>query len=159
MVGRHVGRFSGTASSGPAAHNRYSSARGRAIVTIAATLVVAMIFPMKALAIDNPLAFDLYSHRGALVEASATIFQSGTTVLVNLVGKRQIPKRAAVTLNAGDCTAPGSIAFALSRFRTNQSLTELKHPTSEILKRAKSMVIHVAPSETSEVLACGTLRG
>jgi hypothetical protein len=159
MVGRQVAACSGTASSGPAVTNRCFSARGRVMVTSVATLLVAMIVPTKALAIDNPLAFDLYSHQGALVEASATIFQSGTTVLVNLVGKRKIPKRAAVTLNAGGCKAPGGIAFALTRFRGNQSLTQLKHPTSDILKKAKSMVIHVTPSETSQVFACGTLGG
>ncbi len=112
--------------------------------------------PGPAAAIDNPLVVNLRGTTARQV-ASATIFGSGSSVLVNLTANGRLPKNVAVTLNRGSCAHPGAIAFALSRVSGGQSLTRLRHPLEFVAQRAKSMVIHRAFGERSPVFACGAV--
>jgi hypothetical protein len=113
-----------------------------------------------ALALDNPMVVDLHAVKGSRRAASATIFGSGSNVLVNVtVAGASAPKAAAITLNDGDCANPGDIAFALSGLSDNQSLTKLEHPLADIAGKAKSMVIHQTSSLTSPPYACGKVTG
>lgn len=113
--------------------------------------------PAPAVALDNPLVVDLQGTTIRQQVASATIFGSGSSVLVNITANRRLPKNVAVTLNRGTCAHPGAIAFALSRVSGGQSLTELHHPLAFVAQRAKSMVVHRAFGERSPVFACGAL--
>jgi hypothetical protein len=123
-------------------------------LTFIGALLLGGALAVPALALDNPLVVDLHTLNGAQRQASATIFESGTSVLVNVTAQGA-PKAAAVTLNDGDCAKPGDIAFALSALDDNQSLTKLTHPLSDIAGKAKSMVIHQTSSLTSPPYACG----
>jgi hypothetical protein len=91
-------------------------------------VAVAALLAAPASALDNPLVVDLHAAKSSGVAASATLFESGSTVLVNVTVKSAVPQAAAVTLNDGDCANPGSVAFALSGVDDNESLTQLKHP-------------------------------
>ncbi len=127
--------------------------------TILRALAIAAVCSAPALALDNPVVVDLRAEHGAQPAGSATIFGSGSTVLVNVTAPSTAPNGAAVTLNGGDCASPGGIAFALSDLSDNQSLTQLKHPLDDIAQKAKSMVIHRTSSETSPAFACGKISG
>lgn len=132
------------------------------IATILRVLTIAALCGAPALAVDNPVVVDLQAEngaQGAQAEGKATLFGSGSTVLVNVLAKSSAPTGAAVTLNDGDCAHPGGVAFALSGLSDRQSLTQLKHPLDDIAQKAKSMVIHQTSSETSPVFACGKVSG
>jgi hypothetical protein len=120
-------------------------------------LALSAAMSAPALALSNPLVVDLRAANGPQTEASATIFGSGSSVLVNVRGQGNLPKTAAVTLNDGDCAKPGEVAFALSGIADNQSLTQLAHPLADVAEKAKSLVIHQTSSETSPAFACGKL--
>lgn len=113
--------------------------------------------PAQVSALDNPLVVDL--HRSATTQqvASATLFGSGSMVLVNVTATRALPRNVAVTLNRGTCAHPAAIAFALTRVSGGQSLTQLRHPLDFVVERAKSLVIHRAYGERSPILACGAI--
>jgi hypothetical protein len=113
--------------------------------------------PAQANALDNPLVVNLRGTATALQVASATLFGSGSRVLVNVTANRSLPKNVAVTLNRGTCAQPGAIAFALTRVSGGQSLTQLHHPLAFVAERAKSLVVHRAYGERSPVLACGAV--
>jgi hypothetical protein len=113
--------------------------------------------PAPVVALDNPLVVHLQGTTVLHQVASATIFGSGSSVLVNVTANGRLPKNVAVTLNRGTCAHPGAIAFALSRMSGGQSLTKLRHPLAFVAQRAKSMVIHRAFGERSPVFACGAL--
>jgi hypothetical protein len=113
-------------------------------------------WPFPAAALDNPLVVNLQGTTLPHV-ATATIFGSGSSVLVNVTANRRLPKNVAVTLNRGTCAHPGAIAFALARVSGGQSLTRLHHPLAFVAERAKSMVIHRAFGERSPVFACGAV--
>ena len=113
--------------------------------------------PGPAAALDNPLVVNLRGTTTPQQVASATIFGSGSSVLVNLTADRRLPKNVAVTLNRGTCAHPGAIAFALSRVSGGQSLTRLRHPLAFVAQHAKSMVVHRAFGERSAVFACGAV--
>jgi hypothetical protein len=113
--------------------------------------------PVPALALDNPLVVNLQGTTVPHQVASATIFGSGPTVVVNVTANRRLPKNVAVTLNRGTCAHPGAIAFALERVSGGQSLTQLHHPLAFVAQRAKSMVVHRSFGERSPVLACGAV--
>jgi hypothetical protein len=125
--------------------------------TMLSALLLSLAVGAPALAIENPLVVDLHGMKSSTREASATIFGSGSSVLVNVTGEQAVPKGVAVTLNGGDCTNPGEVAFALSAYAEGGSLTKLEHSITEIAGKAKSMVIHQTPSETSPALACGKI--
>ncbi len=114
-------------------------------------------FPAQAVALDNPLVVHLQGTTSRQQVASATIFGSGSSVLVNVTANRRLPKNVAVTLNRGTCAHPGAIAFALERVSGGQSLTELHHALTFVAQRAKSMVVHRAFGERSPVFACGAV--
>jgi len=129
-------------------------------LTLLGALVLAGTLGRPALAVDNPMVVDLHAVKGSQRAASATIFGSGPTVLVNVTAAGvNLPKAAAITLNDGDCAKPGDIAFALSGLSDNQSLTKLAHPLEDIAGKAKSMVIHQTSSLTSPAFACGKVTG
>jgi len=113
--------------------------------------------PVPAFALDNPLVVHLQGTITPQQVASATIFGSGSSVLVNVTGNRRLPKNVAVTLNRGTCGHPVAIAFALSRVSGGQSLTKLHHPLAFVAQRAKSMVVHRSFGERSPVFACGAV--
>lgn len=123
--------------------------------TLSGALLALATLAAPAFALNNPMVVDLHAVKGAGRDASATIFGSGPSVLVNVTAQGKTPKDAAVTLNAGDCAKPGSIAFALTGLTDNQSLTTLAHPLEEIAGKAKSLVIHESASLTSAPFACG----
>jgi hypothetical protein len=112
-----------------------------------------------ALALDNPVVVDLHVANSSQRTASATLFGSGSSVLVNVTAEGSLPKMAAVTLNDGDCANPGSVVFALCGIADDQSMTKLEQPLADIAERAKSLVIHQTPSENSPVFACGKITG
>jgi hypothetical protein len=124
--------------------------------TFLSALIAGAALAAPALALSNPMLVDLHAVNGAQRQASATIFGSGSSVLVNVTAQRA-PKAAAVTLNDGDCAKPGDIAFALSALDDYQSLTKLEHPLADIAGKAKSMVIHQTSSLTSPAFACGNV--
>ncbi len=113
--------------------------------------------PVPAVALDNPLVVHLQGATTPQEVASATIFGSGSSVLVNVTANRRLPKNVAVTLNRGTCVDPGAIAFALSRVSAGQSLTKLHHPLAFVARRAKSLVVHRSFGERSPVFACGAV--
>jgi hypothetical protein len=125
--------------------------------TILRALAISAACSAPALALDNPVLVDLQAEHGAQPAGTATIFGSGSTVLVNVTAKATAPNGAAVTLNEGNCSHPGSVAFALSGLSDRQSLTQLKHPLDDVAQKAKSMVIHQTSSETSPAFACGAI--
>ena len=122
-----------------------------AIVMVLLTAVSAS----PALALDNPLVVNLHPAKGAGQAGSATIFGSGSSVLVNVTAQGNLPKAAAITLNDGPCSKPGDIAFALSALSDNASLTKLSHPLADIAGKAKSLVIHQNANQESPAAACG----
>jgi hypothetical protein len=126
-------------------------------LTMLGAIALAAVIAAPALALDNPMVVDLHGAKSDQRAASATLFESGSTVLVNVTVQAAVPKAAAVTLNDGSCANPGGVAFALSRVDDNQSLTQLKHPLADIASKAKSLVIHQTASETSPAFACGKL--
>jgi hypothetical protein len=128
-------------------------------LTLLGALALAAAIATPALALDDPLVVDLHSEKGAQADGSATIFGSGSSVLVNVTASGGVPPAAAVTLNDGSCSNPGDIAFALTGLSDNQSLTKLEHPLSEIAGKAKSLVIHTTSSLTSPAFACGKVSG
>ncbi len=67
--------------------------------------------PRPARALDNPLTVDLRGASSHLQEAAATIFGSGSNMLVDVTHYRGVLNGAAVTLNAGSCKRPGRICF------------------------------------------------
>jgi hypothetical protein len=113
--------------------------------------------PVPAVALENPLVVNLQGATIPQQVASATIFGSGSIVLVNVTANGRLPKNVAVTLNRGTCARPGAIAFALSRVAGEQSLTQLHHPLAFVAERAKSMVVHRAFGERSLAFACGAV--
>ena len=128
--------------------------------TILAVALFAGGAGQPALALDNPLIVDLQTVKNAQSEASATIFGSGSNVLVNVtVRGGGVPKAAAITLNDGSCAKPGDIAFALSGLSDNQSLTKLDHSLTDVAGKAKSLVIHQTSNLTSPAYACGKVTG
>jgi hypothetical protein len=110
-----------------------------------------------AFALSNPLVVNIRVAKTAVSEASATIFGSGKSVLVDITGNRAIPNGSAITLNRGACAHPGAIAFALAASSGDESLTKLRHSLVDVAARARSLVIHRTASELSPVLACGPL--
>jgi hypothetical protein len=126
-----------------------------AIVGVGLTFLTVVRAP--AIASHNPLVVNLYRIQSSSREGSATIFDTGSHLLVNLTARPPIMNGSAVTLNAGACERPGAVAFSLSRMSSNGSLTELSHSMSDLASRAQSMVIHKTSSETSPVLACGSV--
>lgn len=116
-------------------------------------------FPAQAVALDNPLVVHLQGTTTGRQVASATIFGSGSSVLVNITADHRLPKNVGVTLNRGTCAHPGAIAFALSRVSGGESLTRLRHSLVYVAQRAKSLVIHRAYGERSPVFACGAVPG
>jgi len=126
---------------------------------MASAFFLAATAGAPALALENPLVVDLHETASSAREASATIFGSGSSVLVNVTAEHGVPKDAAVTLNDGDCAHPGDIAFALSGFADEGSLTKLDHSLTDVAGKAKSLVIHQTASETSPVFACGKVAG
>jgi hypothetical protein len=112
---------------------------------------------LPAIALDNPLVVHLQGKTPPRQVASATLFGSGSIVIVNVTANGRLPKNVAVTLNRGTCDHPGPIAFALARVSGSQSLTQLHHPLEFVAQRAKSMVVHQAFGERSPVLACGAV--
>lgn len=124
--------------------------------TLARTLLIAVAMTAPASALDNPVVVNV---KAANAAASATLFERGNIVLVNITGEHGIPKDAAVTLNGGGCDKPGEVAFALTAFSENQSLTKMSNSLSEITQKAKSMVVHQTASATSPAVACGSVKG
>lgn len=123
-------------------------------------LILAGAVGGPASALDNPMVVDVHAIKGSQRAASATIFGSGDRVLVNVTAAgANIPKAAALSLNDGDCSNPGNIAFALSGLSDNQSLTQLAHPLADIAGKAKSLVIHQTSSLKSPAFACGKVTG
>jgi hypothetical protein len=120
-------------------------------------LTLLTVLRTSAIASPNPLVVDLHRAQGSSREASATIFDTGSHLLINLTASRSVRMGAAVTLNAGMCERPGAIAFSLSRMSSNGSLTELRHSMPDLTSRAQSIEIHQTSSETSPVLACGSI--
>ena len=118
-------------------------------------LAITALWPKPAKALDNPLTVNLRGPRSHLEVAAATIFGSGSTVLVDVTQYRAVLKGAAVTLNTGTCASPGSIAYRLSHFTKNASITELPHSLSEVAAHARSMTILQTASSRSATLACG----
>jgi hypothetical protein len=119
----------------------------------------ALIAGAPALALNNPITVDLRAASGSARAASATIFGSGSSVLVNVTGERGAPKRAAITLNGGDCAKPGDVQFALAEFADHASFTQLNHTLAEVAGKATTMIIHETASATSPPFACGKLTG
>jgi hypothetical protein len=126
--------------------------------TMITALLLSAAVGGPALALDNPLVVGLHGMKNSAPAASATIFGSGSSVLVNVTGDR-LPNGVAITLNDGDCANPGDIAFALSALADSGSLTKLEHSLSEVAGKAKSLVIHQTSSLTSPALACGKVTG
>lgn len=122
-------------------------------------LILTGTLTSPALALENPVVVDVRGASTAAASASGTIFQHGSSVLVNVTAKQGIPKNAAVTLNDGRCAKPGGVAFALTPFEDDQSMTTLSHSLADIAGKAKSMVVHRTASETSPAVACGELKG
>lgn len=116
-----------------------------------------VLCPGPAFALDNPLVVHLQGTTTPQQVASATIFGSGSSVLVNVTAIRRLPKNVAVTLNRGTCAHPGAIAFALSRVSGGQSLTRLRHPLAFVAQQARSMIVHRSFGERSPIFACGAV--
>ena len=104
------------------------------------------------------MVVDLHAIKGAQRDASATIFGSGPSVLVNVTAQGATPKDAAVSLNAGDSPSRGEVAFALTGMADNQSLTKLAHPLTDIAGKARSLVIHENAIFNSAPFAWGSQR-
>ncbi len=127
--------------------------------TFVRTLALTLAVGAPADALENPLVVDLHATKGAQRAASATIFGSGSSVLVNVTAAGALPKDAAVSLNDGGCAKPGDIAFALSSLADDASLTQLNHSLSAVADRAKSLVIHATSDLSSPPFACGSVGG
>jgi hypothetical protein len=117
----------------------------------------AAMSPAPASALNNTLSVHLIGHDSHLREAAATIFGSGSNVLVDVTRYRAVADGAAVTLNKGLCSNPGAVAFKLSPFAKYGSVTELRHALSDVTARARSMVIHQTSSDMSPAFACGEI--
>jgi hypothetical protein len=138
----------------------YNARMKKRSLSLLGAVALAASLGGSAFALDNPMVVDLHAMKGSQRAASATIFGSGSNVLVNVTAAgASVPKAAPITLNDGDCAKPGDIAFALSALSDNQSLTKLEHPLADIAGKAKSMVIHQTSSLTSPEFACGKVTG
>ena len=126
-------------------------------VCAVAAIATAAASGTSAWALDNPLTVTLRGTKSHLTEAKATIFGSGSNVLVDVTRYRGVDNGAAVTLNTGPCRHPGDVAFGLSPFTKHGSVTELRHSLAEVAARARSMVIHQGASRTSPASACGAV--
>ncbi len=125
--------------------------------TSVSTLIAAASLVAPASALDNPVMISVHATAGATANASATLFEhDGDHVLVNVTAQ-DVPNNVAITLNGGSCSEPGRVAFALSPMGGEASLTTIKHSLADIVGKAKSLVVHRTPSETSPPLACGEL--
>lgn len=120
-------------------------------------LAISALLPIPAKALDNPLTVKLLDSRSHLEIAAATIFGSGSSVLVDVTRYRAVVDNAAVTLNTGTCQKPGSIAYRLSSFTKHGSITELRHSIFDVAARAHSMTIHQTASPASAGSACGNV--
>jgi hypothetical protein len=127
--------------------------------TTAPALILASALTAPASALNNPVLVAMRGTSDTTTTASATIFEHGSDVLVNVTAEHGIPKNVAITLNDGSCANPGGVAFALAPFNDDQSMTTLSHTLADIAGKAKSMVVHQTASETSPVIACGELKG
>jgi hypothetical protein len=124
----------------------------------ACALTAASICPNPAAALDNPLTVNLHGSISHLQEAAATIFGSGSNVLIDVTRYRSISDGAAVTLNTGTCPNPGAVAFTLSPFTKDGSITQLRQSIAVVAARAHSMVIHQTADITSPAFACGNVK-
>jgi hypothetical protein len=133
----------------------------RSRLRIAAALLVlfALLSAAPATALDNPLTVRLTGTKSRLLDAAATIFDSGSAVLVDVTRYREILDGSAVTLNAGTCAKPGKIAFRLSPFKKFGSVTQLPHTSDVIYARARAMIIHLSADPASPAFACGLIVG
>ena len=122
-------------------------------------LALSATFAAPAMALENPVTVDLRASDKGSGTASATLFERGSIVLVNVSTEGGMPKDGAITLNGGTCANPGGVQFALAPLANAQSMTELKHSLAEVAGRAKSMIVHKTSSETSPGFACGNLKG
>jgi len=129
------------------------------VMTLGLAVVASAVWMTPALALNDPLVFTVHRGQKTSDAASATIFGSRGSVLVNVIFSQTVPPRAAMTLNDGSCANPGNIAFALSAAGSDGSLTRLKHSLASVAGRAKSLVIHRTSSMTSPAFACGNVRG
>jgi hypothetical protein len=115
-------------------------------------------FPDPVQALDNPLTVNMRGARSHLLEAAATIFGSGSNVLVDVTRYGVIANRVAVTLDTGTCSNPGSIAFQLSPFTKDGSITELPFSIKAVAARARSMIVHQNADVSSATFACGNVK-
>jgi hypothetical protein len=129
------------------------------VMTVSLALALSALDTAPALALNDPLVFTVHRGQTTSDAASATIFGSRGSVLVNVIFSQAVPPRAAMSLNDGSCANPGNIAFALSAAGSDGSLTRLKHSLASVAGRAKSLVIHRTSSMTSPAFACGNVRG
>jgi hypothetical protein len=113
--------------------------------------------PTPVRALDNPLRVNLRGATSHLQVAAATIFGSGSNVLVDVTRYRDVLNGAAVTLNTGSCGNPGSIAFQLSPFTKVGSITELRSSIADVAAHARSMIIYQTASVKSAAFACGNV--
>lgn len=120
---------------------------------------LALLHAAPAAALNNPLTVRLTGMKSRLLAATATIFDSGSAVLIDVTRDREIPDGSAVTLDAGTCANPGKIAFRLSPFKKYGSVTQLPYTASVVSARASSMLIHRSPDPESPALACGPIAG
>ncbi len=134
--------------------NGRSGSLARLICMVA---LLAATLPGRALAVDNPLTVNLHGVDSKLQEAAATIFGSGSNVLVDVTRNRAVDDGAAITLNAGACSAPGAIAYALNPFQKYGSVTQLHDSLPHVAARAHSLIIHATGSTNSKVFACGNI--
>jgi hypothetical protein len=123
----------------------------------ACALALTVLWPNPAKALDNPLTVNLRGPQSHLQIATATIFGAGSKVLVDVTMLRSVSEGTAVTLNTGSCKRPGTIAYRLSPFTKDGSITQLPYSISEVAARARSMTIHQTASATSVTLACGNV--
>lgn len=123
----------------------------------ACALTLVAICPTPAEALDNPLTVNLRGAITNLTEAAATIFGSGSNVLVDVTRYRGVLNGSAVTLNIGTCRNPGRIIYELSPFTNAGSITELRSSISEVAEHAGSMIIHQTASVESATFACGNV--
>jgi hypothetical protein len=122
------------------------------------TAVAALLLAAPAAALENPILIPLAGSEGRF--GSATLFQSGDRVLVNVDFVNVKLDGAGVQIDEGSCGRLGGVRVELSDSVNGQSQTQI--PGTDLrsfVAKPHAVVVRKSPRADAPLLACGNIKG
>jgi hypothetical protein len=119
---------------------------------------LAALLATQAAAFDNPILIGL-TNAGTRV-GSATLFQTGNRVLVNVELEDLKVEGAGVEIVEGSCSRLGRPAVELSDTVSGQSQTQIPNTgLAPFLAKPHALVVRKSTRPNAALVACGNVKG